>query len=152
MLQLCKSLIAAHKEHLDDIGPLDLQFPSTVITPALVASCARTALSTVHAACGEGSGDPRRLALCAALIEREALRIHAENPVDLTIATANPHVDFAAAFALHEAAFNAVRGDPSQPLPADITWRTERALNDPDCQDASTPDRCAATAGSGSSV
>ena len=51
------------------------------------------------------------------------------------------------AFALHEAAFNAVRGDPSQPLPADIIWRTERALNDPDCQDASTPDRCAATAG-----
>ena len=50
-------------------------------------------------------------------------------------------------FALHEAAFNAVRGDPSQPLPADIIWRTERALNDPDCQDASTPDRCAATAG-----
>jgi hypothetical protein len=35
------------------------------------------------------------------------------------------------AFALHEAAFNAVRGDPSQPLPADIIWRTERALNDP---------------------
>jgi len=51
------------------------------------------------------------------------------------------------AFALHEAAFNAVRGDPSQPLPADIIWRTERALNDPDCRDASTPDRCAATAG-----
>jgi hypothetical protein len=51
------------------------------------------------------------------------------------------------AFALHETAFNAVRGDPSQALPADIIWRTERALNDPDCQDASTPDRCAATAG-----
>ena len=50
-------------------------------------------------------------------------------------------------FALHEAAFNAVRGDPSAPLPADIVWRTERALNDPDCKDASTPDRCAATAG-----
>ena len=31
------------------------------------------------------------------------------------------------AFALHEAAFNAVRGDPSQPLPADIIWRTDRA-------------------------
>jgi len=50
-------------------------------------------------------------------------------------------------FALHETAFNAVRGDPSGPLPADIVWRTERALNDPDCKDASTPDRCAATAG-----
>src|SRR5215475_11183935 len=51
------------------------------------------------------------------------------------------------AFALHEAAFNAVRGDASAPLPANIIWRTERALNDPDCKDASTPDRCAATAG-----
>jgi hypothetical protein len=50
-------------------------------------------------------------------------------------------------FALHETAFNAVRGDPSGALPADIVWRTERALNDPDCKDASTPDRCAATAG-----
>jgi hypothetical protein len=50
-------------------------------------------------------------------------------------------------FALHETAFNAARGDPSGPLPADIVWRTERALNDPDCKDASTPDRCAATAG-----
>jgi hypothetical protein len=50
-------------------------------------------------------------------------------------------------FALHETAFNAVRGDPSGSLPADIVWRTERALNDPDCKDASTPDRCAATAG-----
>src|SRR5262245_34413081 len=50
-------------------------------------------------------------------------------------------------FALHEAAFNAARGDPANPLPADIVWRTERALNNPDCKDASTPDRCAATAG-----
>ena len=29
-------------------------------------------------------------------------------------------------FALHEAAFNAVRGEPSAPLPSDIIWRTER--------------------------
>jgi hypothetical protein len=50
-------------------------------------------------------------------------------------------------FALHEAAFHAARGDPSRPLPADIIGRTERALNDPDCKDNSTPDRCAATAG-----
>ena len=48
-------------------------------------------------------------------------------------------------FALHEAAYNAVRGNG--PLPADIIWRVERKLNDPDCKDASTPDRCAATAG-----
>ena len=50
-------------------------------------------------------------------------------------------------FALHEAAFNAVRGDPAAPLPTDIIWRTERRLNDPDCKDASHPDKCAATAG-----
>lgn len=50
-------------------------------------------------------------------------------------------------FALHEAAFNAVRGDPNGPLPADIIWRIERRLNDPDCKDTSTPDTCAATAG-----
>ena len=51
------------------------------------------------------------------------------------------------AFALHETAFKAVRGAPSGPLPEDIIWRTERQLNDPDCKDASTADRCAATAG-----
>src|SRR6516165_8321380 len=50
-------------------------------------------------------------------------------------------------FALHEAAFLKARGDPSRALPADIIWRTERALNDPDCKDGSTPDRCAASAG-----
>jgi hypothetical protein len=48
-------------------------------------------------------------------------------------------------FAMHEAAYNAVRGHG--PLPADIIWRTERKLNDPDCKDASTPEKCAATAG-----
>jgi hypothetical protein len=48
-------------------------------------------------------------------------------------------------FAMHEAAFQAVRG--SGDLPADIIWRTERKLNDPDCKDASTPARCEATAG-----
>ena len=48
-------------------------------------------------------------------------------------------------FALQEAAFGAVRGTGQ--LPADIVWRLERRLNDPDCKDASTPDRCAETAG-----
>ena len=48
-------------------------------------------------------------------------------------------------FALHEAAFNAVRGNGA--LPADVVWRIERKLNDPDCKDASTPDKCADTAG-----
>jgi hypothetical protein len=50
-------------------------------------------------------------------------------------------------FALHEAAFNVARGDPAQPMPDNIIWRTERLLNDPDCKDRSHPDRCAATAG-----
>ena len=48
------------------------------------------------------------------------------------------------AFAMHERAFNAARGGGR--LPADIVWRTERRLNDPDCSDPSTPATCAATA------
>src|SRR5215510_16602833 len=48
-------------------------------------------------------------------------------------------------FALHEAAYNAARGTGE--LPRDVVWRTERRLNDPDCRDSSSPDRCAATAG-----
>ena len=50
-------------------------------------------------------------------------------------------------FALHEAAYNAARGDPKAPMPNDVIWRTERRLNDPDCKDPSHPDKCAATAG-----
>jgi hypothetical protein len=50
-------------------------------------------------------------------------------------------------FALHETAYRAVRGLPDAALPRDVIWRTERRLNDPDCRDASTPARCAATAG-----
>src|SRR5262245_48918304 len=50
-------------------------------------------------------------------------------------------------FALHEAAFATVRGEVSAAVPANSIWRTERVLNNPDCRDASTPDRCAATAG-----
>jgi hypothetical protein len=48
-------------------------------------------------------------------------------------------------FALHEGAFASVRGD-GVPL-SNPVLRTERLLNDPDCRDVSTPDRCAATAG-----
>jgi hypothetical protein len=51
------------------------------------------------------------------------------------------------AFALHEQAFKRVRGEPTSPLPTDIVWRLERRLNDPDCKDKSTPEKCAATAG-----
>ncbi|BBF94253.1 hypothetical protein [Blastochloris tepida] len=49
-----------------------------------------------------------------------------------------------AAFALHERAFNAVKGTAR--LPADIVWRTERRLNDPDCANPTTPATCEATA------
>jgi len=50
-------------------------------------------------------------------------------------------------FALHEQAFKRVRGEPGSPTPTDIVWRLERRLNDPDCKDRSTPEKCAATAG-----
>jgi hypothetical protein len=51
------------------------------------------------------------------------------------------------AFALHERAFQQVRGDASKPLPADVIWRIERRLNDPDCKDKSSPENCGETAG-----
>jgi hypothetical protein len=51
------------------------------------------------------------------------------------------------AFALHERAFQQLRGDPGKPLPADLIWRMERRLNDPDCKDRSSPDSCGETAG-----
>src|SRR2546423_9792573 len=47
-----------------------------------------------------------------------------------------------AAFALHEKAYEAVRGKADSPLPANIVWRTERRLNDPDCTDKASPGRC----------
>lgn len=49
-----------------------------------------------------------------------------------------------AAFAMHERAFAAVKG--AGKLPADIVWRTERRLNEPDCADPATPATCEATA------
>jgi lysophospholipase L1-like esterase len=54
-----------------------------------------------------------------------------------------------AAFALHEKAFEAARGKADAALPANIVWRTERALNDPDCADKSSPAKCAQTARKG---
>ena len=68
---------------------------------------------------------------------------------ELTWQVENPFRFFKStrSFAIHEAAFNAARGNAAGALAADIVWRTERRLNDPDCKDASTPDKCAATAG-----
>ena len=54
-----------------------------------------------------------------------------------------------AAFSLQEKAFEQARGKPDTALPANIVWRTERALNDPDCADKSSPARCAQTARKG---
>jgi hypothetical protein len=53
------------------------------------------------------------------------------------------------AFNLHERAFHAVRGAATDPLPANIVWRTERRLNDPDCRDPSSLSACANTARAG---
>src|SRR5438132_8287663 len=87
--------------------------------------------------------------LFAGLAVSSSFAITAGHAADLIWEVESPFRFFkpARAFALHEAAFSAVRGDPSQPLPVDIIWRTERALNDPDCKDMSTPDRCAGTGG-----
>jgi hypothetical protein len=92
--------------------------------------------------------EPTRAAACAASLFA-CLAAGSSQAADLVWQVESPFRFFKAtrSFALHEAAFDAVRGDPSRPVPSDIIWRTERALNDPDCRDASTPDRCAATAG-----
>jgi len=52
-------------------------------------------------------------------------------------------------FDLHERAYKAALGRTNGAIPNDVIWRIERRLNDPACKDASTPDRCAATARSG---
>jgi lysophospholipase L1-like esterase len=75
--------------------------------------------------------------------------VTAASAADLVWEVENPFRLFKTpqAFALHEAAYKAVRGDAGKPQPADIIWRTERRLNDPDCKDRSSPDNCGATAG-----
>jgi len=89
------------------------------------------------------------VSLFASLAASSSLAVNSSHAADLIWEVESPFRLFkpTRSFALHEAAFNAARGDPASPLPADIIWRTERQLNDPDCKDASTPDRCAATAG-----
>jgi hypothetical protein len=75
----------------------------------------------------------------------------ASHAADLTWEVENPYRFFkrSTSFDMHERAFNAVRGNASQPLPANILWRVERRLNDPDCKDASTPDSCLESARQG---
>src|SRR5260370_2416072 len=74
--------------------------------------------------------------------------INAGHAADLVWDVETPYRFFkrTASFEVQEKAFNAVRGSPGQPLPANILWKVERRLNDPDCRDSSTPDNCLATA------
>ena len=67
---------------------------------------------------------------------------------DLTWEVESPFRFFksTSSFALQAKAFADVRGNPASPLPADIVWRLERRLNDPDCKDPTTATTCAATA------
>ncbi len=85
------------------------------------------------------------LTLCSVGIGLGAYPAHA---ADLVWQVDNPFRFFKSSrsFAMYERAFDAARGNPAHALPADIIWRTERRLNDPDCKDATTPTTCAATA------
>ncbi len=94
----------------------------------------------------------RRLATTLLLASTAVtLTFSAASAADLVWEVQNPFRFFKkpTAFALHEKAFDAVRGKAESPLPANIVWRTERRLNDPDCADKSSPARCAATARKG---
>jgi hypothetical protein len=75
------------------------------------------------------------------------LHIGTASATDLVWEVQNPFRFFkkASSFALHEKAYEAARGKADSPLPANIVWRTERRLNDPDCADKSSPGRCYAT-------
>ncbi|UGV27212.1 hypothetical protein E0H22_16875 [Rhodopseudomonas boonkerdii] len=54
----------------------------------------------------------------------------------------------AASFAMYERGYPAARNGAVLP-PADVVWRTERRLNDPDCTDKTSPTSCADTARAG---
>ena len=99
---------------------------------------------------GVAGNIPLAAAFSAATI-LAAFNITPTHAQDLQWQVENPFRFFKStrSFALHEAAYNAARGKGD--LPGDVIWRTERRLNDPDCRDSSSPDRCAATAGKRSS-
>jgi hypothetical protein len=85
------------------------------------------------------------LAFCSVGIGMSACPASA---ADLTWQVENPFRFFKSSrsYALYEHAFDAVRGKSTGTLPADIIWRTERRLNDPDCKDPATATTCAETA------
>ena len=95
----------------------------------------------------------RRLATTTALalISLATLQLAAASASDIVWEVQNPFRFFkkAAAFNMHDKAYEAVRGKADSPLPPNMVWRTERRLNDPDCADKSTPARCLATAKKG---
>src|SRR5215469_7120709 len=85
------------------------------------------------------------------IVAMQVFGIKAGHAADLVWEVENPYRFFkrTASFEAQEKAFNAVRGSPGQPLPANILWKVERRLNDPDCKDSSTPETCLATARAG---
>ena len=89
----------------------------------------------------------RRLAASTWLVSislTTILQVGAASAADIVWEVQSPFRFFKkqAAFTLHEKAYEAVRGKADSPLPANIVWRTERKLNDPDCADKSSPGRC----------
>jgi lysophospholipase L1-like esterase len=94
----------------------------------------------------------KALAVAALIVSTQTMYgIAASQAADLLWEVENPYRFFkrTSSFEAQERAFNAVRGAPGQSLPANILWRVERRLNDPDCRDPSTPNNCLATARSG---
>jgi hypothetical protein len=96
----------------------------------------------------------RRLATTTWLVSigiATTLQLTAASASDIVWEVQSPFRFFkkSAAFQMHEKAFEAARGKPDTQLPANMVWRTERRLNDPDCTDKSTPARCQATAKKG---
>jgi hypothetical protein len=88
------------------------------------------------------------LAAATLIVSTQVFGTTSGHAADLLWEVENPYRFFkrSSSFEVQERAFNAVRGAPGQPLPANILWRVERRLNDPDCKDSSTPDNCLATA------
>src|SRR5919109_1562859 len=98
---------------------------------------------------GAGEGLMRRVALATLWITAAVSfgSVSSSSASDLIWEVENPFRFFkrSSAFDMHAKAFNDARGNAEGPLPADIVWRTERRLNDPDCRDRSTPETCGAT-------
>lgn len=93
----------------------------------------------------------KSLTAASLIVAAQAAGIAASHAADLVWEVENPYRFFkrTASFEAQERAFNAARGAPGQPVPANVMWKVERRLNDPDCRDSSTPDNCLSTARAG---